>query len=807
MKVVNFWKTLFCAALAVTAFSACSDDDEEGGYSGMPEITVNGGESVTIAGKLEGGKLEQTVEVVSKGDWTLTFKNPGDSQWVTPSAMSGKTGTTQLTFTLGQASAERSAILVLTASSTFEGFPLTDEATITVVQNEGGSTDVETNVKEIRTKMAAIATDGGVTISEDLTLTGIVVSDVEAGGFAGNRNCVVVDNSTEAGAGIIVRFPASGYKFPVGQVITGSIKGAKAALSYGVLQIDLDGSTVSFSAVEGSTVDVQPIPVPAADLATYESQYVKVSDVQPVASARGGKFYQGTSSYTTTKFETKTGGSLDISIYKTNDWAKTAEVPAKSGYVCGLVSIYNGVGQVAPRNAKDVAGLTNDLFTEAGPVTSTIAGITEAGKYKVVDAIVAANYESGFVMEDATGQMLVYQFIKGATITIPAVGAKVTVTGTVEPKNGMLQFSPEGLTVDANGTGSVKPQTATVLDGAAVTALFNSPVMKYVKYTGKLTVDGNYYNVAIDGTEVVGSISYPNADLNVASFNGQTIDVEGWFIGATSAASGAKYLTTLAVKVSANASVPSVVFTNQPATFAAENPEQQTINYTANAAAGTVTFDITGTDAAKFKVVSNTNSQVVIKAEGNNTGTTPYTATLNAKGSNGTILATADLKQAAPTERFGYAKIEKVADLKEGTGYLAGLVNGKYQTWTGALPSKQCETVPYSYTEATGAFVADDATGAEISLVAVSGVSNAYYIKYGEKYLTVAAAGKNQLALADSAGDNYWTFTDDTNGVKATAKAFASIMMTSTGASSKYIRSYVTTNTSGVAGVVFFLAK
>ena len=79
MKVVNFWKTLFCAALAVTAFSACSDDDEEGGYSGMPEITVNGCESVTVAGKLEGGKLEQTVEVVSKGDWTLTFKNPGDS--------------------------------------------------------------------------------------------------------------------------------------------------------------------------------------------------------------------------------------------------------------------------------------------------------------------------------------------------------------------------------------------------------------------------------------------------------------------------------------------------------------------------------------------------------------------------------------------------------------------------------------------------------------------------------------------------------------------------------------------------------
>ena len=158
MKVVNFWKTLFCSVLAITAFTACSDDDDNG-YSGMPEITVNGGEVVTIAGKLAGGKLEQSVEVVSKGDWDLTFKNPGDSQWCTPSAMSGKTGTTTLTFTLGQATAERTAELTLTARSTFEGIPLTRTATIIVKQNEGGSTVVNTNVKEIRTKMAAIATD------------------------------------------------------------------------------------------------------------------------------------------------------------------------------------------------------------------------------------------------------------------------------------------------------------------------------------------------------------------------------------------------------------------------------------------------------------------------------------------------------------------------------------------------------------------------------------------------------------------------------------------------------------------------
>ena len=44
MRKMSFWKTLFCSAMAVAAFSACSDDDtNDGGYEGIPEITVDGG--------------------------------------------------------------------------------------------------------------------------------------------------------------------------------------------------------------------------------------------------------------------------------------------------------------------------------------------------------------------------------------------------------------------------------------------------------------------------------------------------------------------------------------------------------------------------------------------------------------------------------------------------------------------------------------------------------------------------------------------------------------------------------------------
>ena len=433
-----------------------------------------------------------------------------------------------------------------------------------------------------------------------------------------------------------------------------------------------------------------------------------------------------------------------------------------------------------------------------GTVAEAIAA--GAGKNYEVAATVVAMHTQGILIGDASGVMLTFLGEAPAV----AVNDAVTVKGTTELRNGVIQFGKEGLSVAKTGTSSYNTPAPEVMDGTAVTAyiataLENKAVYKYVKYNGEFTVSGNYYNVVIAGTTTKGSVAYGKSEW--ASFNGKPVTVEGWLLGGT-----ANYLQTMATSVTVDSSTP-IVEISASQQFAATSPVAQTLNYTVtNTTASAVTFAIEGTNADKFSLGAKTDNTIVVSAKGNNTDKTAYTANLVAKVAGATV-ATVALKQAAPTSGSGYAKIEKIADLKEGTGYLAGLVNGKYQTWTGVLTNKQCETVPYSYTEATGAFVADDAAGAEISLVAVSGVSNAYYIKYGEKYLTVGAAGKNQLVLADSAGDNYWTFTDDTDGVKATAKAFASIMMTSTGAASKYIRSYVTTNTSGVAGVVFFLAK
>lgn len=778
MKVVNFWKTLFCAALAVTAFSACSDDDEEGGYSGMPEITVNGGESVTVAGKLEGGKLEQTVEVVSKGDWTLTFKNSGDSQWVTPSAMSGKTGTTQLTFTLGQASGERSAILVLTASSTVEGFPLTDEATITVVQSDSDvptgnalySENCGTKVEKVDGYWPYVDkfegwTRGGSLDQKAVTYTGNSASVANSGKVFDPAE----DETTVVTGPPYVSMNKSTSVFNINDINIASNTNftftftAAQQINYssGVVLGDMTDETIRFS------------------VSTDGSSYAPVAlKVKKVAS---GYWY-----LCTAEFKLPAGVSTDKIWVRFDGYAGLNN----HGLRIDDFKLYEG------GNGSELVVPSVD-YTKGTVAEAIAAG---AGKNYEVAATVVAMHTQGILIGDASGVMLAFLGEAPAV----AVNDAVTVKGTTELRNGVIQFGKEGLSVAKTGTGSYNTPAPEVMDGTAVTAyiataLENKAVYKYVKYNGEFTVSGNYYNVVIAGTTTKGSVAYGKSEW--ASFNDKPVTVEGWLLGGT-----ANYLQTMATSVTADSSTP-IVEISAPQQFAATSPVAQTLNYTVtNTTASAVTFAIEGTNADKFSLGAKTDNTIVVSAKGDNTDKTAYTANLVAKVAGATV-ATVALKQAAPTSGSGYAKIEKIADLKEGTGYLAGLVNGKYQTWTGVLTNKQCETVPYSYTEATGAFVADDAAGAEISLVAVSGVSNAYYIKYGEKYLTVGAAGKNQLVLADSAGDNYWTFTDDTDGVKATAKAFASIMMTSTGAASKYIRSYVTTNTSGVAGVVFFLAK
>lgn len=623
MKVVNFWKTLFCAALAVTAFSACSDDDEEGGYSGMPEITVNGGESVTVAGKLEGGKLEQTVEVVSKGDWTLTFKNPGDSQWVTPSAMSGKTGTTQLTFTLGQASGERSAILVLTASSTVEGFPLTDEATITVVQSDSDvptgnalySENCGTKVDKVDGYWPYVDkfegwTRGGSLDQKAVTYTGNSASVANSGKVFDPAE----DETTVVTGPPYVSMNKSTSVFNINDINIASNTNftftftAAQQINYsnGVVLGDMTDETIRFS------------------VSTDGSSYAPVAlKVKKVAS---GYWY-----LCTAEFKLPAGVSTDKIWVRFDGYAGLEN----HGLRIDDFKLYEG-------------GNGSELVVPE-PITTTIGDIKEPGDYELKGVTVVNRSEIAYVIADNTGSMLVYH-----SGNERSVGDKINISGAVtiyQAPNNPPQFAKEAV-VEVVSTGNAWNYDFKEYSVDDVNAYFNNIVCTPIILKGKVVKEESngktFYNLELDGADATvlqGSVQYytPDADkLDVP------VAVKGYAVGKSQAGNITR-IKIFPYEITVNSTDPYITAT-APATFKAEG---ETINVAFNAGnlgSNKVFAKIEGTDAGQFTLGAVGANSVPVTAKANDGAAKSAKLTLYVAASEGAAAVkttSVDLKQAA----------------------------------------------------------------------------------------------------------------------------------------------------------------
>ena len=78
-----------------------------------------------------------------------------------------------------------------------------------------------------------------------------------------------------------------------------------------------------------------------------------------------------------------------------------------------------------------------------------------------------------------------------------------------------------------------------------------TPTIEYVTYTGLLTSyrDNNWqwhYNVGIEGTDVQGTVSYPDASINIESLVDREVIVCGWVIGVTGED---EYISTMVTSV------------------------------------------------------------------------------------------------------------------------------------------------------------------------------------------------------------------------------------------------------------------
>ena len=772
---------MFFTALAAGAFTGCSNDDsDDGGTSGIPSITVNGANSTSVAVKLDGGDTPE-VQIVSSGNWTLSVEglNGAVASDCTPSLTSGGKGTATVKFNVKSATEDRTFVATVTTTGKIPGvnYETSVSAKITINQTnalymENCGTDVEKGTSgwpDVRDY--AGWSKGGMLDQSGVSYGGSSASVANSGKSF---------DPTEAEQAVVSGAPYASMnsataKFFINDVNIGTSTNFTFTFTT-IQQVDYSGGSVFGPVTDktirlGVSVDGGTEFMPAA----YTVEQI----------AAGNWWY-----LCTAEFKLPAGTSTDKLSFRFDNYA------------------YSDNHGLRLDDFKLVEGGNGSELAPAETTSVSISEITEVGTaYEVEGATVVGTYQQGFVMQDETGAILAHMGSKAENI--PAEGSVVTVSGEGAKYGDAMQLGSTKVVSSAAGTMPTLTPTAVTADNIA--GMMKAPVATYVKMTGTLDVSKSgsdtYYNVnfLFTGSGYTGSISYPNESLNVESFDGKIVDVEGWFVNNGAKNGNGKYFTVVARSIEENATAATGSFTTTPTPFAAPGPQPQVLNFTASASAGMVQFEITGTDADKFTYSAQTASTVKVSAVGNNESDAAYTAVLTMKSEAGDVLASVDLKQVSANVA-SYTMITKVADIKAGKGYLAGLVKNQYQTWTGEMESKHCKTTPYTYDAESGSFTPVSGEAAEIELVAVDGVAGAYYIKCGNQYLTVSEAGKSCLALSDTAENNYWTFEDAVDGVKGIANAYASWLLTSASASSNHIRSYSTTATTKT-GVIFFLEK
>ena len=526
--VNKLFKSIFAVATilgSALGFVACEEKGED--LVGNPTVEVS---AATLNFTNQEGS--QTVDVTSNAEWKV--ENGADWVTVTPAAGKGD-ATITIAVAMNDTGAIREAVIKVHAQHpSYGNF---DTKKITVSQ----SATEEPTVEEVL--LYGDNFDG-----EEATKTygsGSSWPYIDQFPQFANPEGPASENVTYTGSGVSVRANStsnSSYSDYAGSGSNNIFFGANAYFQ--VNGIALDASQASYKLTFGSEKYSQD-----GDSIFKNSEFHVMlsmdgygwSEIEyTFAGTEGGRWNVATAEFTLTEVpETlyiKFNANV-ASVYRLDDVK---------------LFVGNGGQQVTltPGEAPEPA--------EEGTIAAAIEA-ADGTSVKVNEATVIAIYNRGFLMEDATGKLLVYT---NATATVK-IGTKVSVEGTVTTYGGFKQFAAVKDSSDAYGPapevtviseGSFTQPTPEKLDGAAMDAYLLSPVIKYVEYTGILTISGSYYNVTVPGAQTaVGSISYPIAGT-VDAADGQEIVVRGYTIGVSSS----KYVNTMLVECTAQGEAPEI---------------------------------------------------------------------------------------------------------------------------------------------------------------------------------------------------------------------------------------------------------
>ncbi len=200
-----------------------------------------------------------------------------------------------------------------------------------------------------------------------------------------------------------------------------------------------------------------------------------------------------------------------------------------------------------------------------GPDTPEIEGVVTVkealaaaeGSNVTVNAQAVAVGTKGAIVADATGFIYYYGTPEFK------VGDAVTIAGPVTPYGGFNQFNGTTATVTVGSNSAVTYPTPVEMDGAALDAWIAAPVQQYVSIRGTLSINGNYYNLNVEGAETgVASLASPATELMEGVSNSSDITVTGY----AAYVSGGKYMNIIVTGVKVNTTVELEDPSNTPET-------------------------------------------------------------------------------------------------------------------------------------------------------------------------------------------------------------------------------------------------
>lgn len=728
--------------VAATAFTGCSDDDDK---SLTPKLTAD----PTALDFTDETATTQTVAITANCEWTVTASN---LDWATISPMSGKgNGTISVTVSeLPAGTNLREGKISFTLIHPEFGKWGQAESSVAVKQYGSGVTPPPTGdaiyANDFDKEQAQKGSDNKFPFADafegwkNQTGTGADNVAYKTSGISVRSNSPSNDSHSkykDDASGVNNMFFGTSGVFEIQKIALESTQ-KNLQLTFGSYRSIFEDKDNAFKTSEFHVY-----------LSKDGENWAEITYDRPVGDDEHSNY--GTWALATANFTLKQVPS-ELYIKFTSDLTSAHRIDD--------VKLFEGIGGTEV----DLDNITPPV-TETKTIAEVIAGSVGA-TYTTQGQVVAINGRS-FLIQDNSGKILVYLGWKDNKPVVDysaTIGQTVKVTGKTTTYSKLVQFSETDLVIEKVSDGSFTQPTPEKFDGAAFDAYAAAtPVIKYIEYSGTLTIDGYYYNIAVDGTDLQGSLAYPADGFVDASLNGQVVIVKGYTLGMTNQS---KMLSTIAVSVEKDGDAPA-----EPKIT---KLDPTSLSFAATDNAKTVTVTAANADDCTIEAATDKSEQFTTSVKGmvvtvtpkENTTEQAITATLTIKlmkAGAAVDTKTVAISQAGKIVGSGYVRVTSITSGKK---YLIVAENGdKYAVLpasAGLNASKLFDGI--AITVANGKIEANAANNAHaVTIVASDG---AYTIQNtAGKFIEYAnnSSSKTQLAIVD-ASSRKWVADEETAG-------------------------------------------